>query len=110
MVVVINPYAPEVMADPGTHYDAWRERCPVAKVEVKDPPFYIISGYGAVVDMMNNHTHWSKIDGALLQKNRARNCAESGPTKFQRLSPQLYQLPFVQRCATLGGGHSAAGD
>lgn len=79
---LVNPYSPEAMAAPGEYYDGLRERCPVAKVHDGERQFYIVSGYGNVVDVMTDHEKWTKIDGSLLQKTEHDIALSQDPPAF----------------------------
>ncbi|MBV9841065.1 MAG: cytochrome P450 [Sphingomonadaceae bacterium] len=101
-VPVVDPYAPEAMNAPGSYYDALRENCPVAKVDDGDRSFYIVSGYDRVVEVMNNHDRWSKIDGALLQKTEHEIALSQDPptfTEFRRTYINYLSPAGVKRWA-----------
>jgi cytochrome P450 len=49
--------------EPTEHYAAWREHCPLHHDAEHDPPFYALSRFDDIVDVLKQHDHWVNRQG-----------------------------------------------
>jgi cytochrome P450 len=53
--------------EPTEHYAEWRDRCPVHHESDHDPPFYVLSRFDDVVDVLKKPDLWRNRDGPGVQ-------------------------------------------
>jgi cytochrome P450 len=94
--------------EPTEHYDELRRRCPLHREEGHDPPFYVLSRFGDVVDALKDPGLWRNGDGpgVFYQERgvlgttddpdhaRHRRVLRSAfvPTAIERLEPRLVEI------------------
>ncbi|MEZ5255881.1 MAG: cytochrome P450 [Ilumatobacteraceae bacterium] len=57
-------WTPEAKADPALGYGPLFDGCPVARVEDQEIPYYLVSRYGDVMDLLRRVEVWSSAQGA----------------------------------------------
>ena len=91
--------------EPTDHYAAWRQQCPLHHEADHDPPFYVLSRFVDVVDVLRHPELWGNNDGPGVQflepgvlgsaddpdHSRHRRVLRGSfvPTAIRRLEPQL---------------------
>ena len=53
--------------EPTEHYAEWRSACPLHHEADHDPPFYVLSRFGDVLDVLKHPELWSNRDGPGVQ-------------------------------------------
>jgi cytochrome P450 len=53
--------------EPTDHYAAWREQCPLHHEADHDPPFYVVSRFDDVLDVLKHPELWGNNDGPGVQ-------------------------------------------
>ncbi|HZB43105.1 MAG TPA: cytochrome P450 [Ilumatobacter sp.] len=91
--------------EPTDHYAEWREGCPLHHEAEHDPPFYVVSRFADVVDVLKQPDLWTNRDGPGVQyldpgvlgsadepdHGRHRRVLRGAfmPVEIKRLEPQL---------------------
>lgn len=91
--------------EPTDHYAAWRRQCPLHHEADHDPPFYVLSRFDDVLDVLKHPERWGNNDGPGVQyldpgvlgsaddpdhsRHRRVLRASFVPTAIKRLEPQL---------------------
>lgn len=91
--------------EPTEHYAQWRAACPLHHEADHDPPFYVLSRFGDVLDVLKHPDLWSNRDGPGVQyldpgvlgsadepdhgRHRRVLRAAFVPNAVKRLEPQL---------------------
>jgi cytochrome P450 len=80
---LFDPLAPDVLKDPFDAYGKAREQSPVMKVSGRfEQDFYIVTRYDDVKNVMSDHTHWTKREGALLRSTERDIAMSQDPPEF----------------------------
>lgn len=80
-----DPMAPEVLADPAGAYGAARDAGEVLKVSGKfEEDFYVVTSYDDVKDVLNDHTRFTKREGALLRSTERDVAMSQDPPVFNK--------------------------
>jgi cytochrome P450 len=90
-----DPLSPEVLADPFPFYARLREGCPVHHHGGFTPPFFTVTRYLDVLDVLRDADTWSARYGPSPQYTRPGGLASDPPehTEFRR----LFQRGFTPR-------------
>jgi cytochrome P450 len=107
--------------EPTDHYAEWREGCPLHHEAEHDPPFYVVSRFADVVDVLKQPDLWTNRDGPGVQylepgvlgsadepdHGRHRRVLRGAfmPVEIKRLEPQLRMTADRLIDMFVDGGH-----